>query len=67
VESSALLTWSTNDPEQLGRLFVGDDLLLSLAATPESPSGDQPATIATDWCEATIKYRRPADGHQLCF
>ncbi len=53
----AELEWTTEDPELLDRLLVGQQHELSLGVTP-APNGTGTARIASDDVEVTVRYRR---------
>jgi len=54
-----LLTWSTSDPAQLSRVFNGASQEIAVAVTPTGTNGTGVATLAVDYVELVVRYRRP--------
>ena len=64
VDAFGELTWSTDDPLRLARLFFGDDLALGIAATSLAPVGfggpdHSDGLLAVDYAEVVVTYRLP--------
>jgi len=54
-----LVTWATTDPQQISRLFYGDQQTLNFAVTPVAPSGTGTGEVSVDYAEVSVKYRMP--------
>ena len=68
VDNPDILQYTTDDPDELRHLFLGDDLSLNFAITPTYPNGTSTklSEIAVDYVEATVKYRLPAESEIDC-
>ncbi len=61
TDAPAGLSWSSEDPRVLGRLFVGEEDVLGLLVAPVAPAGgrDEPGEVTTTTAEVRVRYRLP--------
>ena len=53
------LEWSSTDRSQLARLLAGSSPEVAFAVTPNGTNGSTSASVAIDYVEAIVRYRRP--------
>jgi hypothetical protein len=54
-----LTSWSTGDPDLIGRLFFGARQTLNFAVVPVEDSGSGTAEVTVDYAEVTLRYTLP--------
>ena len=57
-DAPATLEWQEDAQDQLNYLPQGNDRWISLAVTPAYPNGVDYATLATDYVEVTVTYKK---------
>ncbi len=64
--SPAALAWSTDNPDEIRRLLLGDYRTLHFNAISQGPNLLGHATVSTDYVEVTVDFRLPPEDEELC-